>query len=257
MLGRVDKRLIIGFVVWASACGGGGGGGPGGAGGASGFSGSSGSSASSGSGGSGGSGGEVSPTRACVLNGTCQLCHDDDQCWEGFPFGSCPSSLDQPASATQTTCPALGFPVNCDGQNLFHRAGHECSGGSGGSGGGSGQVAFGEPCTSTSQCASGLRCMYYYGNPINGLRCLQPCQTHADCSGYTHPDFAAPFRACWNCTDGVVGPDPGEEQCLPLNVCGGTVGGGAACDNCLQTCSGLPSCCTGCGCICESECGAC
>jgi len=39
----------------------------------------------------------------------------------------------------------------------------------------------------------------------------------------------------------------------PTGGTGGT-GGNSACDDCLDTCSGLPSCCTGTGCICESSC---
>jgi len=29
------------------------------------------------------------------------------------------------------------------------------------------------------------------------------------------------------------------------------------CTNCLSTCHGLPGCCTGCGCLCEDDCGGC
>jgi len=40
----------------------------------------------------------------------------------------------------------------------------------------------------------------------------------------------------------------------------GTGGGSGTidyCADCLSTCSGLPSCCSGCGCICEEDCGRC
>ncbi len=35
---------------------------------------------------------------------------------------------------------------------------------------------------------------------------------------------------------------------------GGGVGGNTACDNCIAGCQGLPNCCTGSGCACESAC---
>ena len=34
-------------------------------------------------------------------------------------------------------------------------------------------------------------------------------------------------------------------------------GSGDACSNCLESCRGLPGCCTGCGCMCEEECNGC
>jgi hypothetical protein len=56
-----------------------------------------------------------------------------------------------------------------------------------------------------------------------------------------------------------------HRRCLDANAGEGTGGSGgsggtgggtsqSACDECLDTCSGLPSCCTGTGCICESSC---
>lgn len=39
-----------------------------------------------------------------------------------------------------------------------------------------------------------------------------------------------------------------------LEPSGGGSGGPSPCSDCLSTCQGLPSCCTGSGCMCESEC---
>jgi hypothetical protein len=66
-----------------------------------------------------------------------------------------------------------------------------------------------------------------------------------------------------NCTGRECGPDgcgsscgicSGGEECNAVGQCVTEVD---TCTSCLQTCSGLPGCCTGCGCMCEDECGGC
>lgn len=54
---------------------------------------------------------------------------------------------------------------------------------------------------------------------------------------------------CGTCASGEI--------CNSSGQCVSDGGGASACDTCLSSCRGLPGCCTGCGCICESACGMC
>jgi hypothetical protein len=55
---------------------------------------------------------------------------------------------------------------------------------------------------------------------------------------------------------GSCGTCPPGKTCSTSGTCI-DVGSGDPCSNCLSACHGLPGCCTGCGCICESACGGC
>jgi hypothetical protein len=66
------------------------------------------------------------------------------------------------------------------------------------------------------------------------------------------------------CTNRQCGPDGcggSCGDCLSSETCsaGGQCvsGSGSSCSDCLATCRGYEGCCTGCGCMCESECGMC
>lgn len=64
---------------------------------------------------------------------------------------------------------------------------------------------------------------------------------------------------------GSAGPDPNFAWCPPgpytLSIGPWDTGGGCpsppnpACQNCIHSCQGVEGCCTGCGCMCEEECG--
>lgn len=55
---------------------------------------------------------------------------------------------------------------------------------------------------------------------------------------------------------GSCGTCPPGEKCSTAGKCI-SESSGDPCSACLSTCQGLPSCCTGCGCLCEDECGQC
>lgn len=68
-----------------------------------------------------------------------------------------------------------------------------------------------------------------------------------------------------NCDSRVCGPDgcggscgtcPPGKTCSTAGTCI-EIGSGDPCSDCLSSCKGLPGCCTGCGCLCEDECGGC
>jgi len=68
-----------------------------------------------------------------------------------------------------------------------------------------------------------------------------------------------------NCIGKECGPDgcggscgscPSGEKCSAAGKCI-SESSGDPCTECLNSCRGLPGCCTGCGCICEDECGQC
>lgn len=74
---------------------------------------------------------------------------------------------------------------------------------------------------------------------------------------------------CYECQPNCVGKECGSDGCggscgtCPdgkiCNAAGECVssGSGDTCSECLAACQGLPGCCTGCGCMCEYECGGC
>ncbi len=236
--GRSAWAAVI-ASTWLAACGGGANGNGSGAQGGAGTSGGGASSSS------------VYPTRMCVLDGSCGTCLNEMVCWEGFQADGCPSFIAN-ARYAQKTCPELGFPVNCSGQNEFEPPGTSCSGSSSGGTGTSpgASKAEGDACTSSSQCPSGTQCEHYLGVSSQPMRCMRKCTSHGDCLGTRSANFALPLSACDYCNGG-------PQQCVPLDVCGYTGNAASACDDCISGCQGLPSCCTGCGCVCESECGGC
>jgi hypothetical protein len=112
---------------------------------------------------------------------------------------------------------------------------------------------LGYPCTTASDCDVGLTCAGPLG--VTSKECSKPCTTHADCTGL-HDANGTPYRSCHNCTYSVGSHTyTAGNICVRTLVCGATSGGGAACAACLDACRNLPSCCTGVGCICESDCG--
>ncbi|MBW2264157.1 MAG: hypothetical protein JRG91_19505, partial [Deltaproteobacteria bacterium] len=78
--------------------------------------------------------------------------------------------------------------------------------------------------------------------------CNNPCRTCTPrCSGRRcGPDGCG--GSCGSCTEGQTCNAAGE--CV-------TSGSGDTCSDCLSVCIGMPGCCTGCGCMCEDECGGC
>jgi hypothetical protein len=101
-------------------------------------------------------------------------------------------------------------------------------------------------------------CHVEYNNPPSyelseGIRsswegCANPCQTCTPrCTGREcGPDGCG--GSCGTCGSG--------ETCNAAGQCVYS-GTGNTCSECLATCRGLPGCCTGCGCLCEYECGMC
>jgi hypothetical protein len=204
---------------------------------------------------------------ACDPRTTCEP--PEQSPFDMFDFSRCVYYCDTDADcihtigisdiATDKCILCIGRPGQCapSGMEQLCRGGYVGGPTDGGGGGGGGDKRFGDKCSSTIECPAGLKCMHYYGYPGNDKRCLQPCSSHDDCDALTHPDFTLPFVACWSCTDGPAVPDPGEEQCVPMYVCGYSGVNSPSCSDCLKICKGLPSCCTGCGCMCQDECGGC
>jgi len=99
-------------------------------------------------------------------------------------------------------------------------------------------------------------CKVEYDNPpsyelssgsISALEgCANPCKPCTeDCAGREcGPDGCG--GSCGTCGTGTCNA---AGQCVSNNQ--------DLCSNCLAACRGLPGCCTGCGCICESVCGGC
>ena len=118
--------------------------------------------------------------------------------------------------------------------------------------------------------------------------CVLGCKTNADCpgSGMSCPSAwkicrktscqkAADCGPGWDCVSVGLCVIPcttptsgGSSQCPSSWPCkaSGTDGtwctapsglASKACSDCLSTCKNLPGCCTGCGCMCESECNGC
>lgn len=169
---------------------------------------------------------EVYPTRACVLAGSCGICYDDEQCWEGYGEGSCPSWLVEPTFTMGQTCPEVGYPVNCSGQNKFEPPGTgcpvECS---------HDWECPGTCCTASGTCAASAG---WCGGST-------PCGVSGDVCSPSKPCCSGLTCKAAVCKAGGSGGSGGS--------------GGDACSECLDTCKGLPGCCTGSGCMCDDECG--
>lgn len=181
---------------------------------------------------------EPKPTACMIAGGSFE------QCYNGWPLPLCtpPNQflLDQ-TCADQGLCrdSCSGTWVPCD----MARSALDCVPS------GTGNSNEGEGCSSDSSCGAGLVCRHYLENTSNEKRCVRPCATHADCPGVKPPDFATAFNACDFCGTHVSQP-----VCVPFTICGIGVPPSDACNNCLDACRGLPSCCTGEGCMCDSDC---
>jgi len=80
------------------------------------------------------------------------------------------------------------------------------------------------------------------------LSCDNPCVTcEPSCDGRQCGSDGC-GGSCGTCSSGQICSSAG--RCV-------SEGSGDTCSACLATCSGLTSCCTGCGCLCEYECGQC
>jgi hypothetical protein len=102
----------------------------------------------------------------------------------------------------------------------------------------------------------------------NCLPAGRSCSVNGDCCGFSTGDAlcvrfpdqdvycAAVCKYHSDCADNCCVPlEGGDGACGEASNCSGTSqGSGDACDECLDSCSGLSSCCTGSGCICEDEC---
>jgi len=105
-------------------------------------------------------------------------------------------------------------------------------------------------CVRNSDCNTGC-C-----SPIDGY--LQ-CSPGMFCGPSTGPGSGCGcqqrFDLCETDSDCVAGDRCFHETGLdsPLR-CYGTFSGGDTCSDCLDACRGLPSCCTGEGCMCDTEC---
>ena len=87
-------------------------------------------------------------------------------------------------------------------------------------------------------------CPTYTSYYLGASDAVPTCTPH--CSGKSCGDNGC-GGSCGSCTAGAT--------CVAGSCSSPSSGGGAsACSNCLSSCSGLPGCCTGSGCICESAC---
>ena len=82
--------------------------------------------------------------------------------------------------------------------------------------------------------------------PYSGKWTLGEFECIADCAGKACGDDGC-GNSCGSC--------PSGQSCSSSGSCESS-GGGSECSSCLSACSGLPGCCSGCGCICASKCGA-
>ena len=85
-----------------------------------------------------------------------------------------------------------------------------------------------------------------YSNPaIEGTICTTYCASDSDCQGLAFASVnglqvATETWSCWGGACGVHVTPPSSNM--------------TRCERCLQACRGLPGCCMGEGCICESDC---
>ncbi|MBI5068608.1 MAG: hypothetical protein HZB56_10235 [Deltaproteobacteria bacterium] len=162
------------------------------------------------------------------------------------------------------TCQQLGYDVAC-ADGYLHRT--ACT-----SGGCSGQatcttcaaVSSCGWCATTGQCLSGTSAGPSSGSCANwdwvSSACggsSDPCSTSTACSGCTARSTCGWCATTSQCLTGTTsGPYAGAcaNWDWVSSACGGGGGGGDACSACLSACRGLPGCCTGTGCMCDSEC---
>ncbi len=155
-----------------------------------------------------------------------------DEPWRGREYALDPDTWKEPTDPGDKTCSDQGGLTTPSGACIL-------------------------PCTNNSDCAAedktcrwGMWCMDYCYGPGEceaGLECHQPgnigtCDIPCDPS----------CPATWDCAED--GLDDGYFRCLPPNLFGPNSKG---CKDCLDGCKGMPSCCSGCGCVCESQCGVC
>ncbi len=132
------------------------------------------------------------------------------------------------------------------------------------------QQFTGKPCSACTQgscgfCASSGQCMT--GNASGPLHasCVAWIKTATSCPGadacrsrYGGCATCTGASGCgycatdYTCRSGTAsGPSTGTCATWKYSSC---ASGGMTCSECLSMCSGLPSCCTGSGCMCEAEC---
>lgn len=158
------------------------------------------------------------------------------------------------------TCQQLGYTFSC-ADGYLHRAacvdacsGHAtcsvCSGA-----GGCGWCATSSTCLSGTTSGPGAgACADWDWLPSACAAPADPCATSAACSACTARSSCGWCASSSQCQTGTsAGPGSGScgDWAWVSSSCGG---GGSACDACISSCQGLPSCCTGTGCICEDEC---
>jgi hypothetical protein len=113
------------------------------------------------------------------------------------------------------------------------------------------------PCSKSSDCPNGDTCRwgmwcadYCYGGPSE-------CKDGWECRmglgiGTCDIPCSPSCPATWECEEHSI--DDGYFRCLPPNLYGPS---SKMCTDCLSGCKGMSSCCSGCGCVCESSCGVC
>jgi len=117
-------------------------------------------------------------------------------------------------------------------------------------------------CATSSQCLAGTTagpsadtCAQWNWVPSACASSGDPCATSTTCGVCTGRASCGWCAASSHCLTGTS-TGPGSGSCSNWDwapsACGG--GGGDACSACLSSCRGLPSCCTGTGCMCDSEC---
>lgn len=124
-----------------------------------------------------------------------------------------------------------------------------------------------EFCTQTSDCCSGLTCIENSCYPPTCAGIGESCSESWPCCGWSSGNAvclnSGSITVCQatcnydsDCSSGCcVNLEGGGKACAPASFCSNSGGsGGNACDKCLDSCQGLPSCCTGLGCMCEDEC---
>ena len=83
------------------------------------------------------------------------------------------------------------------------------------------------------------------------------CSNDSDCCDLP-PSTSGNFLTCCLARGKVCGDAPGSYACSgednPPNPSGTGGAGPDRCASCLDSCRGLSQCCTGAGCLCESEC---
>ena len=117
-------------------------------------------------------------------------------------------------------------------------------------------------CDYDSDCPSGMNCSAAYR--ARGTCQVIWCDVDSDCGPGWVCDYNScliPCRSTSDCPSGYkCGVYEGEKVssiCIEKEGSSGNGNSSDACSRCLESCRGLPDCCTGCGCLCEDECGGC